>query len=807
MPLAAGTRRGAYELIAPLGTGGMGEVYRARDSRLGREVALKVIPADMAANPERLARFEREARVVASLNHPNIVMLHSIEESGPTRFLTMELVEGQSLDRHLAPGGLPVPRVLDLGIALAEALVAAHDKGVVHRDLKPANVMLTREGRVKVLDFGLAKLQAPEPSLEGTQAATMAPLSSAGTVVGTVPYMSPEQLKGEAVDARTDLFSLGVVLYELATGHRPFTGATSAETISSILRDTPRPLIEARQDAPRHLARIIDHCLMKDPEARFQTAKDVRNELRALLKELDSGEVETSGIRSGSSSTVVTPVRGASRRGRWIAIGAVALVAVVTALWFTNRRPGGSKSAPPKGAIETSSIAVLPFANMTSDKEQEYFSDGLTEELLNVLAKIPELKVAGRTSSFAFKGKNEDLRTIARTLGVANILEGSVRKSGDRIRITAQLVKADDGFHLWSETYDRKLDDVFAVQDDIARSVAASLKLTLLGGGGASPNPNGEAYDLILKARFVIQSRTPKTVARAKQLIERALQLSPDYAPAWAGLGLVLLTEANLPQAIELKKRLTESALRAFTRALELDPNYAVAHSRMANVYWNKWDFAAAERSTSRALAAEPKNPIVMGNAALLYANTGRLNEAIELGLRVLESDPLRVTALVNLTSYMVCARRLDEADVLLRRARELSPDDPSLDALQGDIHLYRGEVDSARTSYARFVERQGLGDYGLSLTAIVEHTAGNETASRAAAAAFEKQFAANDPSTAAEVRAWRGEMDAAFAWLDKAYAARDPVLCNLKTDPYMSSLYTDPRWNMLLKKVGLPTD
>ncbi len=387
--LVPGTKVGPYEIVAPLGAGGMGEVYRARDPRLGREVALKVLPEAVASRHDWLARFEREAKTVAALNHPHIVTIHSIEEAGAIRFLTMELVDGQSLDELLAPGGLPLPRALELSIALADALAAAHGKGIVHRDLKPGNVMLTRDGRVKVLDFGLAKLEERPPrpgsdTLPGTLALTVdSPISTAGQVMGTVPYMAPEQIRGEAVDARADLFAFGIMLYELVSGRRPFAGKTLADVSSAILRDAPAPIQTVRPGLPRALDRIIGRCLEKDRERRFQSARDVRNELELVRREVES------------------------------------------------------EARSPARAAEGPSIAVLPFANMSADPENEYFSDGLSEELLNVLAKNAGLKVAGRTSSFAFKGRHEDLREIGHKLGVATLLEGSVRKAGNRVRITA----------------------------------------------------------------------------------------------------------------------------------------------------------------------------------------------------------------------------------------------------------------------------------------------------------------------------------------------------------------------------------
>src|SRR5262245_28408267 len=405
----------------------MGEVYRARDPRLGREVAIKVLPSQGASDVDRLARFEREARTVAGLNHPNIVTLFSVEDADGVRFLTMELVEGTTLLDLVVAGGLSLPRLLELAIPLTDALVAAHGSGVVHRDLKPGNVMMTRDGRIKVLDFGLAKVVDVQPAGDAdlTRARALS-ISGEGQLMGTTSYMSPEQLRGDPVDTRTDLFALGVIFYELAMGRHPFEGTTPATVMSAILRDTPRPLAAARRDLPASFQRIVSRCLEKSPGDRFQTASDVR-----------------------------------------------------TALLEVQRSP--EKAEPVAESAETPSIAVLPFANMSADPENEFFSDGLTAELLNVLAKIPVLKGTGRTSSFAFKGKQEDLRQIGQKLGVGTLLEGSVRKAGNRVRISAQLVKASDGFHLWSETYDRVLDDIFAVQDDIARSVSAALHVKLLG--------------------------------------------------------------------------------------------------------------------------------------------------------------------------------------------------------------------------------------------------------------------------------------------------------------------------------------
>jgi TolB-like protein len=501
----------------------MGEVYRAHDTRLDRDVALKVLPADMAADPARLERFEREAKTVAGLNHPHIVHLYSVEEDGGVHFLTMELVEGPGLDSMVAGNGLPLPKVFDIGIAVADALAAAHDKGIVHRDLKPANVMLAADGRVKVLDFGLAKL-SDAPAASAHTATRALPITTEGTVMGTVPYMSPEQLRGLVVDHRSDIFSLGVMLYELALGRRPFSGATNADITSSILTSTPPAVTQVRPELPHHLGRIVAHCLEKDPDLRVQSARDIRNELRALRKEVESGhsEIHTAATpavappRSGSTSVVRRP------KMFWIGAGTAALAVVAASVFFMLRGRetalNPSSTAPAAVVANTTddhSIAVLPFVNMSSDKEQDYLSDGISEQLLDLLSRIPELKVAARTSSFSFKGKGLEIPEMARQLGVAHVLEGSVRKSGNQVRITAQLIHATDGFHMWSQTYDRTLDDVFKIQDEIAGDVVRELKVTLLGAAPKARETRPEAYTLYLRAVQLGRLASPKSYGQS----------------------------------------------------------------------------------------------------------------------------------------------------------------------------------------------------------------------------------------------------------------------------------------------------
>ena len=437
----------------------------------------------MAADPERLERFEREARAVAALNHPNIVTIYSVEEADGVHFLTMELVEGKSLDQVLPTGGFALERLFPLTVQIADALASAHEKGIVHRDLKPANVMVTDDGRVKVLDFGLAKLAEAEEEDAETQLMTQD-----GMIVGTVPYMSPEQVQGRPVDHRSDVFSLGILLYEMATGERPFQGDNAASVIAALLKDQATPVTDLKANLPNHLESIIRRCLEKDPERRLDAAKDIHEELANLWDE----------VRAGSAASPA----------------------------------GGEKASP--------TIAVLPFSNLSSDPENEFLADGMADEIISALTKVESLRVLSRTSSFAFKGRSEDVREIARALGVSVVLEGSLRRAGDRIRVATQLVNAKDGYHLWSERFDRGLEDVFAVQDEIAASVAGALEIVLTAREHEAvqrlPTHSFEAYELYLRGRSMLTNFTDERFRTAQTLFRRAVELDPGFLPAWLGL-------------------------------------------------------------------------------------------------------------------------------------------------------------------------------------------------------------------------------------------------------------------------------
>ncbi len=543
-----GRSLGHYRITAAIGAGGMGEVYRATDTKLGRDVAIKMLPAAVAQDPERLARFEREARSLASLNHPNIVTIYAVEEDGGSRFLAMELVEGETLDTLLAPGGLPLPRFFEIAVPLADALSAAHERGIVHRDLKPGNVMVTREGRVKVLDFGLAKLEAADsnPNLTSTPTESRN-LTSEGQVFGTVAYMSPEQARGGKVDARSDVFSLGVVLYQMLTGERPFQGASAVDMISSILRDTPPSVTDRRGDLPPHLARIVRRCLEKDPRDRYQTSRDVHNELRDLRNETSAAPSAASPRSETAPGGIVAEktVPPARTARKWPVFVAIALVLLGIAL-YAAKRSGTFQTASRAAQTGTEphpiqSIAVLPLDNYSGDPGQDYFAEGMTDELTSDLANISQLRVISRGSVMQFKGAHRPpTPEIARILNVDAIVEGSVLRSGDKVRITAQLIDARSDRHLWSKSFERNSRDVLALQDELASAIAREIHVRLTPAEqsrltrAASVNP--EAYDAYLKGRYFFNRPSDENLSKAIAQFEEAIKLDPNFAPAFSGL-------------------------------------------------------------------------------------------------------------------------------------------------------------------------------------------------------------------------------------------------------------------------------
>ncbi len=761
-----------YRILQKIGEGGMGVVYAAWDTRLKRKVALKVLPDLLATDPARLERFQREAEAVAALNHPGIVTIHSVEESGTTRFLTMELVEGESLDHVVAAGGLPVPQLLDIGIALADALSAAHERGIVHRDLKPANVILAKDGRVKVLDFGLAKLTEAATGNVSQMATRQASITYEGRILGTAPYMSPEQLRAESVDHRTDLFSLGVVLYELGTGRRPFAGKNAAELVSAILRDTPVPVTQVREDLPRHLGRIIAHCLQKDLQERFQTARDLSSELRQLRDEVKREVLPV--LPAAVPTSQPGPVRPPRpvMKSPWILLaGAGILIAAGAAVvWLAGSDRGAKPMAgaekpvdasPAASLAKVASIAVLPFVNMSGDAENEYFSDGLAEEMLNALARNPSLRVAARTSSFSFKGKDIQIAEIGRRLNVATVLEGSVRKAGKRVRITVQLINVADGYHIWSEAYDRQLEDIFAVQDDIARSVMSSLKATLADTRSAPQHTgNAEAYNLVLRGRYFWSRWGPGDLQKARDSFKEALALDPDNEGAWRGLGFTYASMADVGElGREEGARLARDAIE---RALALDDSLAEPHAVLGFQKMGDWDWAGAEAELGKAMALEPQNVGVLNLAAGLALAQGRLKEANEIYRQIHAIDPLAAYTFHGSVPTLLAEGRLDEALSDARTLLELSPQREHAHYLVGRIYLAQAKPEAALEEILRETAEQ----HRLNGLVMTYHALRRKSESDAAFASWSEKYGDRFPYSTACLHAFRRERDEAFVWL-----------------------------------------
>ena len=771
-----------YKILEKLGEGGMGVVYKALDTRLDRHVAIKFLPPHLRTDKDAKSRFVHEAKAASALNHANIAVVHEIDETPEGQmFIVMACYEGPTLKKRLKNGALDVDDAIAIVSQVASGLSEAHEKDILHRDIKPANILFGADGQAKLADFGLAKL------------AGRTQVTKTGTTVGTVSYMSPEQASGGDVDHRSDIFSLGVVLYELLTGKLPFPGGHEAAVMYGIINNDPAPLTGHIPALPPELQHVVEKALCKDVNARYQTVSEFL--------------ADVAGISSGLG---VISAAARPRRGIGLGLtGLILVIAIIVAGYAGYRQL--SQSRHPSVAPEASklvTIAVLPFVNMSSDAEQEYFSDGLTEEVTNVLVKIPELRVTGRTSSFSFKGKDEDRRTIGEQLDVEYILEGSVRKSGNKIRITAKLVKVEDGFQLWSKNYNQTtLDDVFEAQEEIAESVAQVLEVTLLDReNGEAKRPGGLVYDLVLQARFVMrEERTAESTRRAREIMERALAIDPDFAPAWAEMGFVHEREMLSDTTMATRQETLEAVREALQTAISLDPGMALAHARMATGYYLEvWDFESARRSIERALELDPRHPIVVGNAAYLARAMGRFDEAVVLDEQWLKTEPLYKGAYINLAHSYRGAGRLQDAEDTCLKAQKLWPD--GLLGMLARIYLSAGRVEEARTAWSRSVEIEGASDrIALFLDALIDHSAGDDKAAYKALAEFESNYGSDNPTSCARIRAWRGETDAAFEWLEKAFAASDPSLAYLKQHIELRSLYSDRRWNTLLEKIGLP--
>ncbi len=752
--LSSNTTLAHYRILAQLGAGGMGEVYLAEDTRLDRKVALKLLPEEFTTNADRVSRFKQEAKAASALNHPNIITIYEIGEAGGTHYIVTEFIEGETLRKRFERTRMTIDQALNVSSQIASALSAAHSAGIIHRDIKPENIMLRPDGYVKVLDFGLAKL-SEKPSLStDTSAPTVARVDThPGMVMGTISYMSPEQARGQTVDARSDIFSLGVVIYEMVAGRAPFQGGSAADVFVSILEKAPVPLAHSSADVARDLERIVFKCLEKDREQRYASA----HELAADLKTLATAP---------------------------------------------------SKEQP--AADSSPSIAVLPFVNMSADAENEYFCDGLAEELLNALSKIEALHVAARTSAFSFKGKQTDISEIGEKLKVKTVLEGSVRKSGIRLRITAQLINVADGYRLWSERYDREMQDIFDIQDEISLAIVDALKVKLLGTKKAAVlkryTDNTEAYQLYLKGRFHYGKYTEEGFTKAIEYFEQAIENEPKYAPAFAGMsnsyaylwwyGYLSLNES----APQMKA--------AAVRAQEIDNELAESHLCLARLkYIYEWDWPGAEGEFKQSLELNPGYAEAHEMYGMLLALMGRAGEAMAEASRALELDPFSLISNLNAAWIYWCIGQYDHMHEQGGKLIEIEPNFFGGYYVTG-IELWCRGMSEQAIPWCQTAVTLGGGPLALAALGCLYGLVGERDKAQRVVHELQELSARRYVRRIdiALVYAGLGEHDRAIESLEQSWEEREGNLIYLKHLALLvPRLGDDPRVAGLLRRIGAP--
>ncbi len=749
-----------YRIEQKLGEGGMGEVYLAEDMRLGRKVALKLLRAELTADADRVRRFEQEARAASALNHPNILTIFEIGRADGTYFIATEFVEGSTLRDLLSSGSLEPKRILEIGAQVADALAAAHGAGIIHRDVKPENIMVRRDGYAKLLDFGLAKLgeMQSSPALAAHKAWT-----APGMLVGTIHYMSPEQIEGRSADHRTDLFSTGCVLYEIATGQPAFGGATFAEVLRAITSAQPRPLRDFNEAAPPELARIIEKCLAKNPRERYQHADELAVDLRRLLRESEAG---------ASLTKKVVPRPRA--RGKVI-----------------------------------DSVAVLPLANASTDPDAEYLSDGITESLINSLSQLPKLRVMARSTVFRYKGRELDPQAVGRDLHVGAVLMGRVVQRGDTVVIGTELVDVANGWQLWGGNYNRKLSDIFAVQEEIAKEVSENLRLQLTREDNTRlrkrHTESAAAYQAYLKGRFYWNKRTEEGIKKGLEHFQRAIEHDPGYALAYAGLADSYTTLGYYN--FLLPREAYGRAKAAATQALEIDDTLAEAHASLASIRTHfDWDWPGAEREYRRAIELNPRYASAHHWYGLHYAVLGRLGEAEEEMKRALEIDPL---ALVINTALGLCycyMREYGRAIEQFRKTLELEPGFGRAHWLLGQTYDAKGQFDDAIAELQKAIPLTGSSKDVIASLGHAYAVAGQRhQAVRILDELTELAKRTYVPSYhIGVIHAGLGEDDLAFEWLERAYEERSSQLAYLNVHPELDRLRSDPRFEDLLRRVGL---
>jgi TolB-like protein/Flp pilus assembly protein TadD len=792
MTLATGTRLGPYEILAPLGAGGMGEVYRARDTRLGREVAVKVLPESLSADSDRLHRFEQEAKAASLLNHPNITAVYDVGTHDGAPYVVSELLEGATLRERLTQESPSARKAVDYGIQIAHGLAAAHEKGIVHRDLKPENIFVTPDGRVKILDFGLAKLTQPEAADAGTKAPTQIG-TEPGVVMGTVGYMSPEQVRGQAADPRSDIFSFGTVLYEMLTGERAFRGDSAIETLNAILKEEPPEISASRPQLSPALDHVVRRCLEKSPAERFQSARDL-------------GFALSEG--AGASAQPASVVREGKRP--WRVLGTVAAcfalliaLALLLDLAGLRRRLLGRGGA----AQPIHSLAVLPLENLSRDPQQEYFADAMTEELIASVSQISALRVISRTSVMQYKAAKRPLPEIARALNVDAVVEGSVLRSGDSVRITAQLIDAKSDRHLWAKSYQRDLRDVLVLQGEVARAIAREVEVKLTGAERARLERNRpidpKAHEAYLQGRIYLEEGSEEGLKKAFDSFQKAIQIEPNYAGAYSGLASYY---AILPFRSQLSPaQVFPQARAAAQRAVELDENLAEAHASLAYIRaYYEWDWAAAEREFRKAIELRPSYADAHFSSPRFLAASGRPEEADAEIRRARELDPMESSLKANTALLSYFGGRYDQALKELLELRRLEPKNPLVHWGIGLVEEQKRSYEEAIASFQQAASLSGSLNFKSSLAHAYALAGRKDEARTILGEIQERSKRAYVPSYfSALVYAGLGDQDRAFEWLERAYQERSTVLAYLQLDPRLADLRGDPRFSDLLRRVG----
>ncbi len=837
--IASGAKFGRYEIQSQLGAGGMGEVYLAHDTELDRFVALKVLPAEFCCDAEKVSRFKQEARAASALNHPNIITIYEIGEVEDRIFIATEFIDGETLRERIEKNDLTTYESVKIAEQVAAALSVAHASNIIHRDIKPENIMIRRDRIVKILDFGLAKLVEQRKDALDTEAETRAQVNTkAGMIMGTVAYMSPEQARGKTVDARTDIWSLGVVLYEMLTRRQPFAGETISDSIASILKSEHPPLDE---NTPAELNRIVRKALQKNADERYQTIKDFLIDLKNLKRELEfTEELERShrpsyGSKAPSVSTArlsedatiiknaaaITDNRNATTTSsaeyvvseikQHKSASLVTLVVLLSAIgalgvWFF-----ASRSA---NATQIESIAVLPFVNETGNTDNEYLSDGMTESLISSLSQIPKLNVKARSSVFRYKGKETDLRKIAEELNVQAILNGRVAQRGHDLTLYIELVDTNTEKVLWSENYNRQMMNLVTLQNEIARDVSHKLRTRLSGADEQrvtkSHTVNPEAYQLYLKGRFHWNKRTPEEHKKAIGYFEQAIALDPNYALAYAGLADCYAVSSSPVKGQEREQKLRAAA----NKALELDPGLGEPHAALAKSLSREWNWSGAESEYRRAIELNPNYASAHQWYGEFLAALGRHDESIREIKRAQEIDPLSLVINSDMTHILLLARRYDEAIAQAQKTLEMDAGWMRARWWISMAYLYQDRYEEFFANEEKsldFSKRspEEIADYKQELAAVKEaYRKSGAKGFWQKSLEFEMQRYAkgkgNSPFYVAEIYANLGDKDKALEWLSKAIDERDDNLEWIKVHPAFDDLRSDPRFQNLLRRINL---